>query len=72
MRRTIEPAEVWTDESGAPERLVWRARRYRVDDRPTPLVGPADWWMPFDGNDEARPSSARHHRMALPSEHRRR
>lgn len=51
MRRTIEPAEVWTGESGAPERLVWRARRYRVDDRPTPLVGPADWWLPFDGHD---------------------
>jgi hypothetical protein len=53
MRRTAEPAEVWTGESGAPERLVWRARRYRVSDTPTPLVGPADWWHPFEGHDVA-------------------
>ncbi|GAA4055368.1 hypothetical protein AVP42_01228 [Agromyces sp. NDB4Y10] len=53
MRRTVEPAEVWTGPSGAPERLVWRARRYRVSDTPTPLVGPADWWHPFDGHDVA-------------------
>ncbi|WP_400998927.1 hypothetical protein [Agromyces sp. GXQ0307] len=49
MPQTMEPVEVWTGASGAPERLVWRARRYRVDDMPTPLVGPADWWLPFAG-----------------------
>ena len=53
MRRTIEPAEVWTNDAGMPERLVWRARRYRVDDVPTPLVGPADWWLPFGEHDVA-------------------
>lgn len=50
MQRTMEPAEVWTNASGAPERLVWRARRFRVDDTPTPLVGPTDWWLAFAGD----------------------
>ena len=53
MRGTVEPAEVWTGESGVPERLVWRARRYRVSDTPTPLVAAADWWHPFDRLDVA-------------------
>ncbi|WP_353828353.1 hypothetical protein [Agromyces sp. SYSU T0242] len=53
MRQTMEPVEVWTDAAGLPERLVWRARRYRVDDTPTPLVGPADWWLPFAGETPA-------------------
>lgn len=48
MRHTVEPAAVWTSESGTPERLVWRSRRYRVSDTPTPLVGPADWWHPLE------------------------
>ncbi|MRX45033.1 hypothetical protein [Agromyces kandeliae] len=51
MQRTTEPAEVWTGATGVPERLVWRARRFRVDDTPTPLVGPAEWWLAFAGDD---------------------
>ncbi|GAA2024817.1 hypothetical protein GCM10009819_04730 [Agromyces tropicus] len=51
MQQTMEPVEVWTGPSGMPERLVWRSRRFRVDDTPTPLVGPADWWLPFAGGE---------------------
>jgi hypothetical protein len=28
---------VWTNDSGIPERLVWRGTRFRVSDQPTPL-----------------------------------
>ncbi|WP_127793603.1 hypothetical protein [Agromyces sp. LHK192] len=51
MSRVQEFVEVWPDESGEPKRLVWRGRRFRVSDRPTPLVGPAEWWEPFAGHD---------------------
>jgi hypothetical protein len=47
MLRTQEPVEVWTGDGGEPLRLVWRARRFRVNDTPTPLVAPCDWWEPF-------------------------
>jgi len=47
MLRTQEPVAVWTTDGGAPSRLVWRARRFRVNDTPTPLVAPCDWWQPF-------------------------
>ncbi|MGR2751581.1 DUF6504 family protein [Agromyces arachidis] len=53
MRLTTEPAEVWTDESGIPERLVWRSQRYRVTDMPTPLVGQAEWWHVFAAHEVA-------------------
>ncbi|WP_350349743.1 hypothetical protein ABIQ69_07525 [Agromyces sp. G08B096] len=51
MPRVQEFVELWAAESGEPERLVWRARRFRVTDMPTPLVGPAEWWEPFAGHD---------------------
>lgn len=51
MPKLREFVEVWTSETGTPTRLVWRARRFRVNDTPTPLVGPADWWEPFAGHE---------------------
>jgi hypothetical protein len=51
MPRVQEFIDVWTGDTGAPLRLVWRARRFRVSDTPTPLVGPAEWWGPFAGHD---------------------
>jgi hypothetical protein len=51
MPRVQEFVEVWTSEAGEPERLVWRARRFRVTDMPTALVGPCDWWSPFTDHD---------------------
>ena len=46
-----ESIEVWTSAEGEPERLVWRARRFRVTDTPTALVVPCDWWSPFSDHD---------------------
>jgi len=43
-----ESIKVWTTETGSPERLVWRSRRFRVTDTPTALVGTSDWWKPFE------------------------
>ncbi|MRG58604.1 hypothetical protein GE115_01760 [Agromyces sp. CFH 90414] len=51
MPQLQEFVEIWTGESGEPQRLVWRARRFRVTDRPTPRVGPAEWWQPFAAHD---------------------
>ena len=51
MRTLQEPVEVWTSDEGTPERIVWRARRFRVNDTPTALVGPCDWWNPFAQHD---------------------
>ncbi|MEJ3405973.1 DUF6504 family protein [Rathayibacter sp. YIM 133350] len=45
-----ETVAVWTSESGEPRRLVWRSRRFRVNDSPTALVGPCDWWHPMQGH----------------------
>ncbi|WP_394552288.1 hypothetical protein ACDF64_15645 [Agromyces sp. MMS24-JH15] len=53
MDAVRELVEVWTDDGGAPVRMVWRARRFRVSDTPTTLVGPAAWWAPFSGHDAA-------------------
>ncbi|QAY73873.1 hypothetical protein ET445_11475 [Agromyces protaetiae] len=53
MERLQEFVEVWSGESGEPARLVWRARRFRVTDVPTPLVGTADWWQPLGAHDAA-------------------
>lgn len=47
MPRVRELVEVTTGTAGLPERLVWRARPFRVTDMPTVLVGPCDWWEPF-------------------------
>jgi hypothetical protein len=47
MPQVDEQVSVWTSASGEPERLVWRARRFRVSDIPTALVAPYDWWSPF-------------------------
>ena len=33
-----ETVAVWVSPAGAPVRLVWRARRFRVSDTPTPLT----------------------------------
>jgi hypothetical protein len=51
MATLRESVEVWTSEAGEPQRLVWRARRFRVTDTPTSLVGPSEWWTPFAGHD---------------------
>jgi hypothetical protein len=51
MPRVQEIVEIWSGEAGEPERLVWRSRRFRVTDMPTPLVGPCDWWSPFSEHD---------------------
>lgn len=44
MPQVDEHVSVWTAVTGEPERLVWRARRYRVSDTPTALVAPYEWW----------------------------
>lgn len=41
----VEPATVWVTASGAPERLVWRNRRFLVHARPVPWVDRIEWWM---------------------------
>ncbi|UOE45270.1 hypothetical protein [Agromyces larvae] len=51
MPQLQEYVEIWTDDAGSPRRLVWRTRRFRVTDRPTTLVGPAEWWAPFGDHD---------------------
>jgi hypothetical protein len=33
-----ETVAVWVSPDGSPVRLVWRARRFRVSDTPTPLT----------------------------------
>lgn len=40
-----EPATVWTTPAGAPERLIWRGRRYRVDAKPIPWIDRVLWWQ---------------------------
>lgn len=47
MPEVGERVTVWVAATGEPERLVWRARRFRVSDTPTVLVGPCEWWSPF-------------------------
>jgi hypothetical protein len=47
MSQIDEPVMVGTNRTGEPERLVWRARRFRVTDTPTALVGACGWWSPF-------------------------
>lgn len=42
-----EPVTVYTSAAGEPVRLVWRARRFRVTDTPTTLVGTSEWWSPL-------------------------
>jgi len=48
MASVNETVTVWTSEDGAPKRLVWRSRRFRVSDVPTALVETSDWWKPFE------------------------
>ena len=36
-----ETVAVWVTPEGSPVRLVWRARRFRVTDTPTPLTASA-------------------------------
>lgn len=36
--------QVWTTETGSPDRLVWGWRRWRVIDKPTLWIGRTDWW----------------------------
>lgn len=40
-----EPATVWATASGAPERLVWRSRRFLVHAKPIPWIDRVEWWM---------------------------
>ena len=35
MTRVDETVTVWVSDDGVPQRIVWRARRYRVSDVPT-------------------------------------
>lgn len=39
-----EPATVWVDDSGAPQRLLWRGQRFLVSSRPIPWVDRTSWW----------------------------
>ncbi|GAA1813256.1 DUF6504 family protein [Nesterenkonia flava] len=39
-----DSATVWTASSGAPERLVWSGRRFRVSARPIPWIDRRPWW----------------------------
>lgn len=48
--RVEEAVEVALDEHGDPVGITWRERRFRVNDTPTTLVGPCDWWRPFAGS----------------------
>ena len=40
-----EYATVWTTASGAPERLVWRGRRFLVHAKPIPWIDRVEWWI---------------------------
>lgn len=51
MSLVREFVELWTNDVGLPQRLVWRGRRYRVTDTPTTLVGECDWWAPIAHHD---------------------
>lgn len=61
-----DPVTIWTT-AGVPARFVWRGRRYRITDRPTPLrttcdaglthpLEPLIGWR-FQGTDDAGDSS---------------
>jgi hypothetical protein len=47
VQQMQEFVEVWTGATGEPDRLIWRGRRFRVSDMPTPLVGAAAAWWGF-------------------------
>ncbi|ROQ37267.1 hypothetical protein EDF46_2723 [Frondihabitans sp. PhB188] len=44
MTRVDEPVTVWVSDTGLPERIVWRARRFRVSDTPTRLAPTQPGW----------------------------
>lgn len=51
MSLVCEFVELSTSDDGLPQRLVWRSRRFRVNDTPTTLVGHCDWWAPVARHD---------------------
>ncbi|WP_082764021.1 DUF6504 family protein [Frondihabitans sp. PAMC 28766] len=45
MTRVDESVTVWVSDDGVPQRIVWRARRYRVSDVPTRLQPTFPGWQ---------------------------
>ncbi|WP_345375647.1 hypothetical protein [Frondihabitans cladoniiphilus] len=45
MTRVDERVTVWVSEQGVPQRLVWRAERFRVTDTPTRLSPTFPGWQ---------------------------
>lgn len=45
MTRVDETVTVWVSDDGVPQRIVWRARRYRVSDVPTRLQPTFPGWQ---------------------------
>lgn len=41
---TRDLIQVWTTDTGSPDRLVHEGRRWRVTDKPTLWIGRTDWW----------------------------
>jgi hypothetical protein len=44
MTRVDESVAVWVSDDGIPQRIVWRAERYRVSDTPTRLAAASLEW----------------------------
>lgn len=45
MTRVDEEVSVWVSEEGIPQRIVWKARRFRVSDTPTRLNPTYPGWQ---------------------------
>lgn len=45
MTRVDESVMVWVSDDGIPQRIVWRAERYRVSDEPTRLNPTFPGWQ---------------------------
>lgn len=45
MRLEQDEATVWVTETGAPERLAWRGRRFDVSAKPLPWIDRVPWWQ---------------------------
>lgn len=66
MTRVDERVAVWVTDEGVPQRLVWRACRYRVSDVPTRLLPTFPGWPTEPGwQVEATLDSAITHPPAL-------
>jgi hypothetical protein len=65
-----ETVAVWVSPEGAPVRLIWRARRFRVTDTPTPLTASVS--LPDELLHFLAPPPQPRCRLALPGNRRRR